>query len=195
MLKQRGDTIIEVLLAFTVFSLVSVGAMTVMGQGSNASQRALEITLVRQQIDAQAEALRAAQQAYTASAGDDTEWKKFALAGIANNSQHFNETASCPTTDWINGARVFIMQPRTATLVTGTTWYKDINGAAAPPYAQVQTSSGVTQSYGIWIERSYESSETAPSSYDFNVRACWFGAGLDIPMQIETSVRLYEPGS
>lgn len=62
--SERGDTIIEVLLAFTVFSLVSVGAMAIMNQGTNAAERSLEVTLVKEQIDAQAEALRAAQQAY-----------------------------------------------------------------------------------------------------------------------------------
>ena len=63
---QRGDTIIEVLLAITVFSLVGVGAVTIMNQGVNTTQRALEITQVRQEIDSQVDALQAAHQAYSA---------------------------------------------------------------------------------------------------------------------------------
>ena len=51
MLDQRGDTIIEVLLAVTVFSLVAIGAMMVMNQGTNSAQRSLEVTLVKQQIE------------------------------------------------------------------------------------------------------------------------------------------------
>ena len=62
LITERGDTIIEVLLAITVFSLVAVGAMTIMSQGTNTTQRSLEMSLVKQQIDAQAEALRAAYQ-------------------------------------------------------------------------------------------------------------------------------------
>lgn len=51
---QRGDTLIEVLFAFSILSLVIVGAMTIMNQGTLASQRSLETTLVREEIDSQA---------------------------------------------------------------------------------------------------------------------------------------------
>jgi len=44
---SRGDTLIEVLLAVTIFSMLAVGVITVMNQGTHAAQRALEITLVR----------------------------------------------------------------------------------------------------------------------------------------------------
>lgn len=189
---QRGDTIIEALLAFTVFSLVSVGAMTVMNQATNASQRSLEITLVRQQVDAQAEALRAAQQAFwRAGNPSSTEWSKIALSGSTNNSVVFTSDSDCPTRSTLNSNRVFIMNPTDATLVTGASWYNNIDTANPLPYARV---SGAN-SYGIWIERAYKASgaANAPSSYDFTVRACWFGAGMNRPMQIKTSVRLYEP--
>lgn len=191
---SRGDTIIEVLMAFAVFSLVSVGTMTVMGQGTNASQRALEITLVRQQIDAQAEALRAAQQAFTRNGDSGSAWSSIARG--SQNSTHFVSTSTkpCPLpADMNNGAsRTFIMNPSTATATTTGAWYRDINEATAPPYAQLLSPTG--PSYGIWIERQYNvGSGAAPNSYDFTVRACWFGAGLSVPVQIETSVRLYEP--
>ena len=93
---QRGDTIIEVLLAFSIFSLLSVGAMTVMGQGTNASQRALEITLVRQQIDAQAEALRAAHQADTGTTADvETAWDLISVN--ADTDAYSGYETGCPT--------------------------------------------------------------------------------------------------
>lgn len=186
---QRGDTIIEALLAFTVFSLVSVGAMTVMNQATNASQRSLEITLVRQQVDAQAEALRAAHQAFwRASNPSDTQWSKIALSGT--DSAVYSSDTSCPTQSALNSNRAFIMNPTNATRVTGVGWYKDIDPTNPLPYARVDGN----ESYGIWIERRYiEGATNAPNSYDFTVRACWFGAGMSRPMQIKTSVRLYEP--
>jgi type II secretory pathway pseudopilin PulG len=64
---ERGDTIIEVLFAVTVFAMVAVGAMTIMNQGTATAQRSLEVTLVRQQIDAQAEAIRYIHQAYVSA--------------------------------------------------------------------------------------------------------------------------------
>src|SRR5674476_81397 len=54
----RGDTLVEVLFATAVFSLVAVGCLSIMNQGAATAQRALEITLVRNEIDAQAETLR-----------------------------------------------------------------------------------------------------------------------------------------
>jgi len=193
-LKQRGDTIVEVVLAFAVFSLVSVGAMTVMGQGTNASQRALEITLVRQQIDAQAEALRAAHQAYTASSnGASSQWRQFARAVTAENTVTYADQNACPSDD-NQISNSFILDPRTASLVTDPDWFQDINTRTTKPFAQVEIGSDV-RSYGMWIEREYVRGINVSDSYNFSIRACWFGAGLDTPLQLETVVRLYEPGS
>ena len=55
---EQGDTIVEVLFAVVVFALVAVGSMSIMNQGTATAERSLEITLVRQQMDAQAEAIR-----------------------------------------------------------------------------------------------------------------------------------------
>ena len=55
---NRGDTIVEVVFAVTIFSMVAVGAISIMNKGVAIAQQSLEITLVRQQIDSQAEMLR-----------------------------------------------------------------------------------------------------------------------------------------
>jgi type II secretory pathway pseudopilin PulG len=194
MLSQRGDTIVEVVLAFAVFSLVSVGAMTVMGQGTNASQRALEVTLVRQQIDAQAEALRAAHQAYTSSSnGAASQWRQFARANTADNTVAYTDQNTCPSArNQISNS--FILDPRSASLVTDADWFQDINTRTTKPFAQVEAGGNV-RSYGMWIEREYVRGDTVPDSFNFSIRACWYGAGLSTPLQLETVVRLYEPGS
>lgn len=194
MLRQRGDTLVEVVLAFAVFSLVSVGAMTVMGQGTNASQRALEITLVRQQIDAQAEALRAAHQAYTSSTdGSTSQWRQFARANSADNTVAYTDQNACPSDD-DQISNSFILDPRSASLVTDADWFQDIDTRTTKPFAQVEAGGNV-RSYGMWIEREYEAGTNVPDSFNFNVRACWYGAGLSTPLQLETVVRLYEPGT
>ena len=197
---QRGDTIIEVLLAFTVFSLVSVGAMTVMAQGVNTSQRALEITQVRQQIESQAESLRAAQEAYSASEDPtNSQWRSVAVANRLGNTLHFADTAACPSEAWMNSARTFIMDPRTATYVAAPDWYRDTSSTTAPAaFAQLKTNGATVQSYGVWIERTYEPpavDASIPNAYSFAIRACWNSPGLKVPLQIETIVRLYEPNS
>ena len=80
MRSRRGDTIIEVLLAISIFSLVSLGAIFVMNRGIATTQESLEVNLVRNQIDSQAELLRHFNAAYLVSAGrtgiTDEEIKK-----------------------------------------------------------------------------------------------------------------------
>lgn len=181
----RGDTLVEVLLAVTVFSMVAVGTITVMNEGSNAAQRSLEITLVRQQIDAQAEALRAAHQAYLAS---DTSpmWPQ-----IAAKPDTSTDLGSCPRTQAeINGA--FVMNPSNADVLDN--WFASISSVDAPPYAQLTDNNGL-KSYGIWIEKqSIGGSDGDPGRYDLSVKACWFGAGMgETPMKLQTLVRLYDP--
>ena len=80
---ERGDTIIEVVFAVTVFSLVAVGGITIMNQGTATAQRSLEIGLVREQIDSQADALRYIHGAYIANGAtpstnlaDESPWEQ-----------------------------------------------------------------------------------------------------------------------
>lgn len=56
--SRRGDTIIEVLLALTIFTAAIMGVMYVMSNSIGVSQRSLEITQTRTQIDNQIELLR-----------------------------------------------------------------------------------------------------------------------------------------
>ncbi|MBP9667754.1 hypothetical protein KBD87_03025 [Candidatus Saccharibacteria bacterium] len=185
---SRGDTIIEVLLAITIFSMVAVASITLMNQGTSASQRALEITLVRQQIDAQAESLRAAHQAYTAQPTSDAEWVKVVNKASTGT---FNTEDGCPTAAQLPSR--FAMNPSTASIINSASWFTPMLAPTAPPYAQVQTSAP-GKSYGIWIEAA-KNGLLEPKAYDFRIRACWYGAGLSTraPMQLETLVRLYDP--
>ena len=63
---KRGDTLIEVMLAVGIFSMVAVAVVAVMSGGTSSAQTALETTLTREAIDAQAEALRFIQSSYIA---------------------------------------------------------------------------------------------------------------------------------
>lgn len=78
-LRERGDTLIEVLFAVSIFSAVVVGTIVIMNQGIASAQQALEINLVRNQIDTQAELLRHLNNAKLTAlgrnaTGDSAEW-------------------------------------------------------------------------------------------------------------------------
>ncbi len=207
MLKQRrdrGDTLIEVLFAVSVFSLVAIGGLAVMNQGSAASQRSLEITLVREQMDAQAETLRFLNSSYVAAFRSGASYAANTPAGqwalmsdniktypIANNTQ-LGATA-CPTT-YQRGS--FVVNPQLATFVQGVQ-------RPATTFAQINYVTGqqmISSADGIWIEAtSYDpttSGDTAQLNIgyiDFRIFACWDSFGQELPVTLGTIVRLYEP--
>lgn len=65
---KRGDTIIEVMFAIAVFSLVAVITIAMMNLGTANAEGSLELTTARHELNAQAEALRFVHSAYIAEA-------------------------------------------------------------------------------------------------------------------------------
>ena len=56
--KKKGDTLIEVALAIGVFSMVAVVVVSVISASTTSAQSSLELTVTREELDGQAEALR-----------------------------------------------------------------------------------------------------------------------------------------
>jgi type II secretory pathway pseudopilin PulG len=203
--NQSGDTIIEVLFAVAVFAMVAVGSLSIMNQGTATAQRALEITLVRQQMDAQAEAIRYIHQNYVASyqkdstpTGTANEWVKMtdkASGKGADGASNFGEVtnSACPTT--VPGQKPFILNARTATVASATPLMSTPDGASLPPFSQViyNDDSSIKNAYGLWIEAVPSTNTGGPGFVDFHIRACWSAAGSSAPATLGTIVRLYEP--
>lgn len=207
MLKRtldRGDTLIEVLFALTIFSLIVVTSLTLMNQGTAAAQRSLEITSVRQQIDGQAEALRFMHDAYVGAYQSgitfnitDTatspaeEWFKMMNAvrtSGATQASQFSGQTSCATPP----SHSFIINTRAVTYVGDRTFLKPATEWSELVYG---TDGRLTASNGMWIEgiRSATVANSNTGYVDFHIRACWYGPGSNTPMTIGTIVRLYEP--
>ena len=55
---KKGDTLVEVTLAVGIFSMVAISIVSVINGSTSSAQTALEATLTREEVDAQAEALR-----------------------------------------------------------------------------------------------------------------------------------------
>lgn len=201
--RQAGDTIIEVLFAVSIFSLVAVGAISIMNQGINTAQRALEITQVRQQIDAQAEALRFAHHNYVSSLGGGTVNDAVWTAIKSNTTAQVSEFGSNDAVSTCNvnlPAEAFIMNARTGEVSSK----EPISISPAtpgestpPPFSQVtyDDNDNVVEADGIWIEAVRKVGEGGgiASYYDFHIRACWENPGTGPAMTIGTIVRLYEP--
>lgn len=87
LMVRKGDTLIEVTLAVGIFSMVAVAIVSVMNSSTSGAQTALESTLTREEIDAQAEALRFIQSSYVADKGTEDQrfvnlWKKITQNAI-----------------------------------------------------------------------------------------------------------------
>ena len=197
-ITNRGDTLIEVLLAITVFSLVAVGGMAIMNSGTSTSRRSLEISLVRNEIDAQAETLRFLNASYIANypntIADGTPEKEW--SNISNNASiNVSLSATCPTT---NPPQSFILDTRYAKYHTGK-FAKPQTFSQVRYNADSPTAIGsLSASDGIWIQ-STKSNTTSSNNQsntgyiDFYIRACWDSAGQKVPVTLQTIVRLYEP--
>ena len=191
--SKRGDTLIEVLLAVTIFSMVSVLSVIVMNRSSATAERSLETTLVKQQIDSQVEELRAAQQAASRSdKPSESSWAK--ITNVADTGA-VAVGADCP----VPPSGSFFIRPtgssevdtiRGQLVVAAGVNFVSMNNELTKPYSQVEGD----KSYGIWIEKQdITAIEGFGKAYDFTVRACWYGPGLEVPMQLDTTVRLYDP--
>ncbi len=60
----HGDTLVEVMFAIGLLSVIIVGTVLIMNGGTSKVQNSLEITMTRNEIDAEAEALRYIQSSY-----------------------------------------------------------------------------------------------------------------------------------
>jgi type II secretory pathway pseudopilin PulG len=199
---NKGDTLIEVLFAVTVFSLIVVGSLSIMNQGLAAAQRSLEITQVRQEIDGQAETLRFLHDSYVSvyqsgvtSAGLTGPARQWALimeqSSVANAQPFDTNLAVCPSAP----NRSFVVDPTKATYQSLSTIYKTPLTASMLEY---NASGALIASQGLWVEAvpSAVSSDTAQQTagyVDFHIRACWDTTGSSRPMNLGTIVRLYVP--
>lgn len=217
--NERGDTIIEVLFAVAVFCMVAVGGLSLMNQGTAMAQRALEIGLVRAEMDAQADALRYMHNAYIASFGQTdsnarTVWKQVTAEREVASAQDFGSMVdgnacrlpgNSPMGD--SGGEPFAIDVR-----------KLDGGDQGSPVLLLSQTDNVdkTETYsriryyqddrrnvplnpakpeGIWIQavRVPAQADGVLGHFDFHIRACWFTPGQKAPVTLGTIVRLYDP--
>lgn len=188
----------------TVFSLLAVGALAIMNQGTHSAQRALEITQVRQQINAQSEALRYIHQNYIYSIAQDnsSEAGSLSSAWIAirratgENEVTTFDNGGASTCKSIPGSAFILDAPAgTLTSVKPRSISQPVPGEVMPPYSQIvyNSTNAVQAAYGIWIEAKRAAVVNNLSYIDFHVRACWENPGSGPAMTLGTIVRLYDP--
>lgn len=86
-MAKKGDTLVEVTLAVGIFSMIAIAVVSLMNSGTSNAQLALETTLAREEIDAQADALRFVHNAYASNKEGETQpltvlWKEIIANAI-----------------------------------------------------------------------------------------------------------------
>ena len=188
---NRGDTLVEVLLGVTIFSLVAVIALETMNRGMAIAQYSLETTLVRQQVDAQAEMIR-----YAHDMKNDT-WKKLvdnnSVSVSAVNGNEGNLGVEKCSDDFSTKEFALAATPSLASKISILNNPGDYK--ATETYARVD--SDTKKTYGISV-RLVKPSTTVGSrdsnKYDAYIKACWMPVGSKMPATIGTIVRLYDSG-
>lgn len=185
--SQRGDTLIEVLLAITVFGVAVVGAFSLMNRGVTQMYDSMEKSEVRLLLNRQTESLTYARDQYL-----------HRLSGIALTNQHdiaaadlwvalsaIDPVDDVPALDNCSNTHNAFSIDRTV-------------DASGDVYISLNSSvTGLASDFpspgdGIWMQK-IESDATALVPYkDFYVRACWIQASSSQQQVLSTVVRLYD---
>lgn len=171
----RGDTLVEVILAFTIFGMLAIGTITIMNKGVSIAQQSLETTLVRQQIDAQADMLRYIHDERnnsTASLWNDL--KKPTNLVAANSVVQRLGIEACPNK---------FESKEFALRATSGSVKKVSSSQKAQSYAKIEGD----VSYGVSIQLT-----KGNKFYDAYIQACWGSLESPMPATMGTIVRLYD---
>lgn len=177
--RQRGDTLVEVLMSIVVLGTVIVGAVTLMTRGLQAAQVALEHSETRQEVNSQIELLKYLRDRYSVdpTSGDATTWTSIITSTNANAFDY-------------NGCTVTASK-------TGTAFYLDRSSGTVQKTtfdASQVPAAYATAGKGLWIEGRPSGAGITPAYIDFIVRACWSAAGTaGAQQQTVTAQRLYDP--
>lgn len=195
---EQGDTIVEVVVAFAIFALAAVGSMQILSKGVATTQRDLEMTLVREQVDSQAEMIRYIRDGDSASLKNT--WTKLTSSdSLVSTPSPLSASCSVGTSKafYIKATVGSDPSKTTFSVESATNQKVSLDEARRGNYTYAQMTynkSSITGSNGIWIEvaRAQAASTKSPQAYDFYIHACWDSVGVGVPMTSGTIVRIYE---
>ena len=211
---KRGDTVIEVLLASAVFGFIAVLTVTLMNSGLRTAQANLQLTMARNEVNAQAEALRYIHNAYVSSPGSgasgETTWNQYKELWeevVSRAVSSYTKAADGLSCSEVYAEEVdtnsFVLNTAALQLNNSNTVFRytaSNTGAFATsdsfPYLQFSDDNEVEGAYGIWINvvsGGETNSNNDPQYYEFYISTCWDSVGTTAPTRLDTVLRLYNP--
>jgi hypothetical protein len=173
-------------LAFAIFSLSAVTTLLILNKGVAISQRSLEKSLVRQQVDSQSEMIRYLHDT------NNPQWANIKSMAIANP---LPLSGPCPDVSQLGsgGQKGFFVVPDAL-----TSDKFQVLTAASPNYELPSRHASVDftnkKSQGIWVQvvLAENNSGLGINAYDFYIHGCWDSVGQTVPMTVGTIVRVYD---
>lgn len=188
--RERGDTLIEVLVAIAVFGVVVVGAFSLMNRGVAQVYDSMEKSEVRLLLNRQVESLTYARdQHQRLSSNNKPTTEADIRAATLWSSLAGRSIGAVPALDNCNNTNnAFWVNVETSG--TGVK-YISLTTSSLTPVALGFPSPG----NGIWIQE-IDSPAASPISTvpykDFYVRACWMQNSSPQTIVLSTVVRLYD---
>ena len=214
---KRGDTLIEVIFATTIFSMLAILSLQSMNSSIQSIKSDLERASVRDEIDAQAEVIRFIHNSYSAEREYEDSyqlyrdlWKGLIANSLTTYSSSTLDTGTCPalpSDSFIINTRSIQPNAVSSTIIglSGSNYqipstyativYGSAGSNSSSMFYESSLSDNLLRSEGIWITV-YESSAkegSFPQYYDFHISSCWNNVGSSQASTISTIVRLYNP--
>lgn len=174
---ERGDTLVEVMLAISVLGVAVVGTMTIMNKSTLQMMDTLERTAVRTSINSQAELLnyvRDNSKGVSSAAWTTIKSRTVTSVSTINDPCKYTSTTS------------FYLSRSSDSADTVTLTAINSNASAK------NTTSKAVVGTGIWIDAVRSNGGSIPY-IDFYIRACWTRLANSADARSATIVRLYDP--
>lgn len=169
-MKQRGDTLVEVMFATAIAALLIIIALSAMNRSLAQIQMSVETTFVRQSIDSEAEVLRFVRDAYmdnrVATDGTPALWKTILLnQAKTTNASDFGQC----NMDSID--KEFVIKDESSSAL-------DYNAGVGVKNLTLNSTISSSETFatignGIWVEAVKSNNITEGKYVDFHIRACW----------------------
>lgn len=166
---QRGDTLVEVMLAIAVLGVVVVGCMSIMNRSNRNILDAIERTAVRTDINSQTEMLNYARDHHAIS----TLWNNIKSRSVTNAN---SIGGSCQK----NSNSFYLYRSGGSVVMKYGSDILDASSSRAVP------------GKGLWVDAVIVEANNEVPYLDFYIKACWTRLGSNVKASSSTVVRLYD---
>ena len=181
--SERGDTLIEVLLALSVMGVVVVGAVSLMNKGLSQMYDTMERSAVQLLLDRQVEIL---------TYGRDQRLRELSGESLTGYDEHARSLWNqVRTVQSLNAGAVPQLNNCSDTNRAFAVANNNGGGFSVLTSVQAVATEFPSPANGIWIQKIHNGTVSVPYT-DFYIRACWRQSSSPVNQVASTVVRLYD---